>query len=67
MSKTYLEPPKFTVRNLIAEGDFVTAAGNIIIKDKSGKAVNYEYCDNWRFENGKMIELRAFVIEKKSS
>ncbi|MCO6149646.1 nuclear transport factor 2 family protein [Flavobacterium sp. NRK1] len=29
MSKTYLEPPKFTVRNLIAEGDFVTAVGNI--------------------------------------
>ncbi len=27
MAKTYIEPPKFTVTNLIAEGDFVVALG----------------------------------------
>lgn len=60
----YLEPPKNTVANLIAEGNFVTAVGDITVTDKDGKAANYSYCDVWRFREGKMVELRAFVVEK---
>ncbi len=63
MAETYIEPPKFTVANLIAEGDFVTALGEITLKDKDGKATHYSYCDVWRFRDGKMVELKAFVIE----
>ena len=63
MAETYREPPKFTTVNLIAEGDFVTALGDITLKDKDGKATRYSYCDVWRFRNGKMAELKAFVIE----
>ena len=62
MAETYIEPPKFTVVNLIAEGDFVTALGEITLKDKDGKATHYSYCDVWRFRDGKMAELKAFVI-----
>ena len=62
MAETYIEPPKFTVTNLIAEGDFVTALGDITIKDEDGKAAHYSYCDVWRFRSGKMVELRAFAI-----
>lgn len=65
MAKTYVEPPKFKVDNLISEGDFVTAVGNISLKDKNGKIVHYSYCDVWRFREGKMAELKAFVIEIK--
>jgi uncharacterized protein len=61
MAETYIEPPKFTVANLIAEGDFVTALGDITLKDKDGKADHY--CDVWRFRGDKMVELRAFVIK----
>ena len=63
MAETYIEPPKFTVANLIAEGDFVTAIGDITLKDENGKADHYSYCDIWRFRDGKMVELRAFVIK----
>jgi ketosteroid isomerase-like protein len=63
MAKAYIEPPKFIVENLIAEGDFVTALGKISLKDSDGKMVDYSYCDVWRFSNGKMAELKAFVIE----
>jgi uncharacterized protein len=63
MAATYIEPPKFTVTNLIAEGDFVTALGDITLKDKDGTAVHYTYCDVWRFRGDKIIELRAFVIK----
>ena len=63
MTETYIEPPKFTVVNLIAEGDFVTALGEITLKDKAGKETHFSYCDVWRFRSGKMVELKAFVIE----
>lgn len=63
MATTYVEPPTFRVANLIAEDDFVTALGNITMKDEDGKAADYSYCDIWRFRDGKIVELRAFVIK----
>ena len=63
LKKEYVEPPKFEVENLIAEGDFVTAIGKISLKDESGKVTHYSYCDVWRFHDGKMAELKAFVIQ----
>ena len=66
MKTTYLAPPKFKVENLIAEGEFVTAIGNISLADEAGKSTNYSYCDVWRFVDGKMAELKAFVIETES-
>lgn len=63
----YIEPPMFVVENLIAEGEFVTALGQISMKDKDGETIDYSYCDVWRFRDGKMSELTAFVIEKQSS
>lgn len=66
MATAYKEPPKFMVENLIAEGEFVAAIGKISMKDENGKMVDYSYCDVWRFRNGKMAELKAFVIETGS-
>lgn len=62
MAKAYLEPPKFRVESLIAEGDFVIAVGQIRMKDEAGKMVDYAYRDCWCFRDGKMHELKAFVI-----
>ena len=62
---TYLEPPTFTVARLIAEDDFVTALGDISMKDGTGKVVHSAYCDVWRIRDGKLAELRAFVVEIK--
>lgn len=63
MAAAYQEPPKFMVEDLIAEGEFVTAIGKISMKDENGKMIDYSYCDIWRFYDGKMSELRAFVIK----
>lgn len=62
---TYLEPPVFSVARLIAEDDFVTALGEISIKDESGSIVHSTYCDVWRIREGKLAELTAFVVEIK--
>jgi uncharacterized protein (TIGR02246 family) len=63
MAKAYPEPPRFMVENLIAEDDFVIAVGKIRMKNEEGKMTDYSYCDVWRFRDGKMAELKAFVID----
>lgn len=63
MAATYTEPPQFTVAYMIAEDDFVVALGDITTTDDDGKEVRSSYCDVWRFRDGKMVELRAFVVE----
>lgn len=62
MTKEYVAPPAFTVDRLVAEGDFVVALGEIASKDAGGREVKNAYSDVWRFRDGKMAELRAFVI-----
>ncbi len=65
MKTAYIEPPKFTVTNMIAEGDYVSAIGIIQIKNEEGKEIEHLYCDVWKFRDGKMAELKAFVIPAK--
>ena len=65
MKTTYIEPPEFSVERLIAEDDFVTALGEISVRDAGGKVVRSAYCDVWRIRDGKLAELRAFVVEIK--
>jgi ketosteroid isomerase-like protein len=63
MAAEYKEPPKFEVHHLVAENDFVAALGEITLKDEAGKDTRYAYCDVWRFRDGKMAGLQAFVVE----
>jgi uncharacterized protein len=63
MATEYVEPPLNIVAHLIAEGDFVTAVGDLTVKDADGKAVHYSYCDIWLFRDGQIVELKAFVIK----
>lgn len=65
MKEFYIEPPVFDVELAIEDGDLVTVTGSISLKNKTGKYEHFNYCDIWRFEDGKIAELKAFVIEKK--
>lgn len=65
MKEFYKEPPVFSVEKAIEDGDFVMVTGEIRLKNKAGKYEHFDYCDIWRFEDGKIAELKAFVIEKK--
>lgn len=62
MADAYREPPVFRVDRMIAEGDFLTALGEITLKDEHGKATRHAYCDVWRFHEGRVAELHAFVV-----
>jgi ketosteroid isomerase-like protein len=62
MAETYTQSPDFAVKQLISDGDWLTALGEITSEDDQGNEVRYDYCDVWRFEGDKLAELRAFVI-----
>ncbi|WP_294297023.1 nuclear transport factor 2 family protein [uncultured Chryseobacterium sp.] len=66
MKEFYREPPVFSVDTTVESGDFLAVTGEITLKDKNGTGHHYDYCDVWRFENGKIAALKAYVIEKKS-
>ncbi|GEM49314.1 nuclear transport factor 2 family protein [Deinococcus cellulosilyticus] len=63
METAYRVIPTFSIHHMIAEGDFLTAIGEITLTDEQGKATHYRACDVWRFRDGKMAELQAYVIE----
>lgn len=56
-----VEPPKFTVDTVIAEGELVAAHGRMTMKDKNGKTAPYAYCDIYRIRSNKVVELISFV------
>ncbi|HEY1068590.1 MAG TPA: nuclear transport factor 2 family protein [Pirellulales bacterium] len=66
MATAYREPPRFTVAQLISDGDFVVALGEITTTSDDGQTARSSYCDVWHFRAGKLAELRAFVVEIQS-
>ena len=66
IAETYTEPPRFTVERMTAEGDTVVAMGDITLKDAAGRDVHSAYCDVWRVRDGKLAELKAFVVETRA-
>jgi uncharacterized protein len=59
------EPPKFTVDEIIAEGDSVVCRGDMTMKDKDGVEGKYAYCDIYRFANDKIKNLDSYVVKIK--
>jgi len=62
MANSPSEPPKFSVQSVIATQDRVVCYGDMTMTEADGTG-SYEYCDVYRIENGKVKELRAYVIK----
>lgn len=63
MATAYAKPPQYTVDHLIAEGNYVVALGHIAVDDGEGRSARHAYSDVWRLREGKLAQLRAFVIK----
>ena len=61
-----MEPPKFTVDEIIDSGDSVVSYGDMTMKGEDGKDAAYSYCDIYHFRAGKITELRSFVVKHKT-
>ncbi|WP_207534700.1 nuclear transport factor 2 family protein [Desertivirga arenae] len=57
------EESNFKIEKYIEEGENLVAMGWIKLKDNEGKMISYSVCDVWKFRDGKMAELKAFVIK----
>ena len=62
-----MEPPKFTVDNLIGEGNVVVANGDMTMRNKEGKDESYSYCDVYNFQDGKIAELTSYVVKTSNT
>lgn len=55
--------PKINGHEMIAEGDKVAAYGKMTMKNEKGEIDHYDYCDIYRFENDKIVNLKSFGIK----
>jgi uncharacterized protein (TIGR02246 family) len=65
MEHTGMEPPKFTVNEVIAEGDSVVAYGDMTMEE-DGETVPYSYVDVYQFRDDKIIRLQSFIVKHKT-
>ena len=63
MASMTMDAPKFTVSDVIAEGDFAMAHGDMKMDENDQKAVPYSYCDIYHFRGNEIDQLRSFVIK----
>ena len=63
LNDAYKTPPEFEVYRMVAEGDFLTAIGEIVLVDENGKGARHAYCDVWSFRDGLLDTLHAFVVK----
>ncbi|WP_051880014.1 hypothetical protein [Epilithonimonas lactis] len=60
--ENHIQPPRSEMEQPIGENDALTAVGRISLFNALSGWTEYNDCDVWRFKNGKMPELKAFVI-----
>jgi len=57
--------PVIKINNMIEENDLVAVQGECECEMKEVGLIQVNFFDLYRFENGKVKEMRAYVIEKK--
>ena len=65
-NENFEDEPAITVTNEIAENDFVTVEGEVKCTKKGGAIFDAFFCDVYRLEDGKIKEMRSYVIEKNN-
>jgi len=57
--------PTITIKKEIEEGDYVAVEGEVKCRKKGGGIFDAFFFDIYHLENGKIREMRSYVIEKK--
>ena len=59
--QAFATPYRFTIDQIIAEGDTVVVRGRGEVKTKAGHDYNNSYCFVLRLEEGRLVELREYL------
>ena len=63
MSSMNPQPPQFTIQQTVAEGELVITRGDMVMQErKHSPSIPYSFCDIYRFQGDKVVDLTAFVI-----
>ena len=59
--EAFATPYRFTIDEIIAEGDRVVVRGRREVQTRAGKDYNNSYCFVLRLEGGKLVEMREYL------
>jgi ketosteroid isomerase-like protein len=59
--QAFATPYRFTIDEIIAEGDRLVVRGRGEVRTKAGKDYNNSYCFVLRLADGKLVELREYL------
>jgi ketosteroid isomerase-like protein len=59
--QAFATPYRFTIDDIIAEGERVVVRGRGQVKTKTGQDYNNSYCFVLRLEDGQLVELREYL------
>lgn len=59
-----MEPPKININSIISDGDRAACYGDMTMKDKDGSEAEFDYCDIYRFESEKIVDLTSFMSKR---
>lgn len=61
----FIRPPVITIVNEIEEGDRVAVEGTVIGRSIAGDTFELYFHNAYRLENGKIKEMRSYLVPKK--
>jgi uncharacterized protein len=53
--------PLITIKNIVAEGNYVVVESTGEAKTKNGKPYNQTYCDVFKFNEEKLVEITTYL------
>ncbi|MBA3769133.1 MAG: nuclear transport factor 2 family protein [Blastocatellia bacterium] len=59
-----MEPPKININSIISDGDRAACYGDMTMKDKDGSEAEFDYCDIYKFEGEKIVDLTSFMSKR---
>ena len=62
---SFVGKPTITTKNEIEEGDKVAVEGEVQCRMRNGRMLDAFFFDSYRLEDGKIKEMRSYLIEKK--
>jgi ketosteroid isomerase-like protein len=64
-NENFVGVPIIKIKNEIEEGDKVAVEGDVQCQMKNGNLFDAVFFDFYRLQDGKIKEMRSYVIEKK--
>ena len=66
-NENFVGAPTITIKNEVAEGDYVAVEGTVISKFKDGTIFNAFFHNTYRLENEKVKEMTSYLVPKTTN